>query len=112
MKWPCLIVVPLLLTACGGKTERSMHAELDADFAKGEVLLACKESSSGTCHALFLVDTERKTVEAAAGASVSAAGIGEGAYYCVDVAPPDTAKCRPRALNSGKQIVRSSTVIR
>lgn len=116
MKWPgsmpVLILAPLLLAACGGKTERSLHAELDSDFAKGEVMLACKQSSSGKCHALFLVDTERKTIEVAAGAAASTTGINDGTYYCVDVAAPDPAKCRPRALNSGKQIVRSSTVIR
>jgi hypothetical protein len=112
MKWPCLILAAGLLAGCGGKTEKSMHAELDSDFAKGEVMLACKASSSGKCHALFLVDTERKTIEVAASATGSTAGINDGTYYCVDVSAPDPAKCRPRALASGKQIVRSSTVIK
>jgi hypothetical protein len=109
MKWTLLILVPLLLAACG-KTERRVGAELDANFAKGEVLLTCKVSTSGTCHALFLVDTQRVTLQAAAGSAASASGVGEGALYCVGVGAPDPAKCRPRPLVQGKQIVHSATV--
>ncbi len=110
MKWTGLILLPLLLLAgCGGKTERSIDVQLDADFAKSEVLLTCKASSSGSCKALFLIDTERKTASAAAGGTVGVS-VGEGAYYCVDVVEPDPAKCRPRPLVAGKQIVHASTV--
>ena len=104
-----LLAVPLLLAGCG-KTEREVHAELDADFAKGQVLLSCKSSSSGACHAMFLVDGELVTAQAATGATTGVNGISEGATYCVDVRAPDPTKCKPKPLVPGKQIVRSSTV--
>lgn len=109
MKWPCLILAPLLLVGCG-TTERRVDAELEADFAKGAVLLSCKVSSSGTCHALFLVDGQQVTVKAAQGASVGVDGVGEDTAYCVDVRAPEPPKCRPRPLVPGKQIVHSATV--
>ena len=110
MKRTCLILAPLLLAGCG-KVDRSIDAELDADFAKGQVLLSCRSASSGTCHALFLVDGERVTAQAAVGASSGVDGVGEGADYCVEVSAPDVTKCHPRPLAAGKQIVRKTTVI-
>lgn len=100
----------LLLAAGCGKVERSIHAELDADFASGRVLLACTASSSGTCYAVFLQDGQAITGQAAAGNTSEIEGVGEGADYCVAVSPPAPNQCHPRPLSPGKQIVRSSTV--
>lgn len=110
MKWICLtLAIPMLLGGCA-KTERSIVAQLDADFATGQVVLTCKSSTSGTCYAIFLADGELLKAEAAAGATASVAGVNEGTRYCVDVAAPDVTKCHPKPLARGEQIVRHSTV--
>lgn len=103
-----LLALPLLAAGCG-RTTRNVEAQLDADFATGQVVLSCKASSSGTCYAIFLGDDDMVTLDAAVGASAST-GINEGARYCLDASAPDPGKCHPKPLAQGKQIVRASTV--
>jgi hypothetical protein len=101
---------PLLLLGACTHTARNIDAELEADFTRGNVLLTCKASSSGTCYAIFVANGSVVNGKAAAGDAATIEGIGAAADYCVDVETPDPAKCRPRPLESGKQIVHKSTV--
>jgi hypothetical protein len=106
MRLACLTLALLPMLAACTPADRSVDAELDADFGKGEVLLDCKASGSGTCHALFRIDGEVVRGEAAAGAAATIGGLGEGADFCVGAEPPDPLKCHPRPLVKGKQIFR------
>ena len=111
MKWVVAIVAPMLLAGCGTtRTERNVDALLEANLAKGDVLFTCRASSSGTCHAVFLVDGNAVTAEAPAGSAVSASVAGVNVEYCVDVTAPDPSACHPKTLVDGQQIVRSSTI--
>lgn len=109
MKYVSALIAPLLLAGCD-TGPRSVEAELDADFAKGELLLSCKASSSGTCHAIFLSDGEKLDAQAPAGGSSSVSAVGEGTLYCVDAVAPNPARCRPQPLVAGKQIVRKALI--
>ena len=104
MRLACLILAALPALAACTLADRSVDAELDANFGRGEVLLSCRASGSGTCHAIFLVDGEIVRGEAAAGGSSLIGGVGDGAQYCVGAQLPDPSKCHPRALVAGKQI--------
>lgn len=109
MKWTALLIAaPLLLTACD-KAPSHVEAEVDADFAKGDVMLTCKVSSSGTCYAIFIGENGSVTAKAAAGQASGASGVTEGMDYCVEATEPDPSKCRPRPLAAGQQIVRRSS---
>jgi hypothetical protein len=110
MKSPLMLIAPALLLAGCGNAGKSVEAELDADFAKGEVLLSCKAASSGTCHAIFLHEGDTISAQAEAGTTASVTGVGEGADYCVDAVVPEPNRCHPRPLVPGKQIVRRSTI--
>ncbi len=111
MKWPVAMVVPMLLAGCSAdRTERNVDALIEANLAKGDVLFTCRASSSGACHAVFLVDGHAVTAEATAGSAASASVEGANVEYCVDVTAPDPASCHPKTLVDGQQIVRSSTV--
>jgi hypothetical protein len=111
MRPTCLaFAAPLLLLGACTHTARNIDAELEADFARGTVLLTCKASSSGTCYAIFLAGGAIVKGQAAAGGTATIEGIGAAADYCVDIETPDPAKCRPRPLEDGKQIVHKSTV--
>ncbi|MBO9713421.1 hypothetical protein [Sphingomonas sp.] len=110
MRWSVgLLAAGLLLSGCG-KPDRSIDAEIDADFAKGELLLSCRTSGSGTCHAVFLADGQAFRAQASAGGTASVSSVGEGTDYCVEASVPDPARCKPTPLVQGKQIVRRLTV--
>lgn len=107
MRWLCLIPAALLLPLAGcDDGARNIDAELDADFTSGTVLLSCKQSSSGTCHAAIYTDTGLVSIEAAAGSTATGEGLTDEARYCVDVVTPQFTQCHPRPLAPGKQIVR------
>ncbi|MCW3836600.1 hypothetical protein ACFQ1E_09740 [Sphingomonas canadensis] len=103
--FPALALL-LMLPACQPAGEKTVEAVLDARLEGGTVTLQCRRSSSGSCHALFYTDRELLGAVAKAGESASAEGIGPGTRYCVDAEQPDPAKCRPRPLEEGEQIVR------
>jgi hypothetical protein len=109
MRLACLILTILPMLAACAPADRSVDAKLDANFGSGELVLSCRASASGTCYAIFLVDGEIVRGEAAAGASSSIGGVGEGAEYCVGAQLPDPSKCHPRALVQGTQIFHRST---
>jgi hypothetical protein len=100
----------LLLTGCGGMQERKVDAVLAADLARGEVLIRCRESSSDSCHALFVTEAHLVTAQAKVGESASASGLGPETRYCVDAVAPNPAKCRLRSLANGEQIVRNTSL--
>lgn len=106
---PLVLVLPL--AACS-ETPRNLDAQLDADFATGKVRITCKYSSSGRCFALFLTAEGQMKGEAFAGSNATVEGVGDGSRYCVDVSQPDPAKCRPKPLSPGKQIVHVEQVRR
>lgn len=106
----CLVLALLLPLAACGETQRNLDAELDADFATGKVRVTCRYSSSGRCFALFMTIDGQVKGEAFAGSNVKVEGIGDGSRYCVDVRQPDPARCHPKPLGPGKQIVHVEQV--
>lgn len=108
---PCAagLALAVLLAACGA-APRTLSATIDARLEAGEALVTCRQSSSGTCHALFITQTALVRVEAKQGETGSAEGLTPATRYCVDVRAPEPGKCRRRMLEEGAQIVRVSAV--
>lgn len=99
----------LLLAGCGG-AERKADALIEADLARGEALIKCRESSSGVCHAVFVTDAQLVRAEVKKGEGGSASGLGAETRYCVDAVAPDPGKCRLSTLLNGEQIVRNASL--
>lgn len=112
MRWMALAFGTALTIGGCEQPPRNLDAELDVNFTTGELLLSCRTSSSGTCYAVILDENRRMTVQAAAGATSSLGDVTDGMDYCVDVDTPDPARCHPRPLVSGKQIVHAAKVRR
>ncbi len=110
MKPATAVVAFLLLAGCSGKEERVVHAVIEAKLDAGSAMVTCRESSSGTCHALFVTQVALVTAEVKQGETSGVEGIDTGTRYCVDVRAPEPAKCRLKPLADGEQIVRSATI--
>ena len=104
MRWT-IVGAALLATGCGAKTDSSISAMLETDFQKGTVTMTCRESSSGTCHALFAFKGDVKRLEVAKGSAATATDIVDFTRYCIDVAAPQDG-CKLAPLAEGRQIVR------
>jgi hypothetical protein len=108
MRWTVLAaMVPgaLLVAGCGNSGGHSLHATLDADKEAGTVTMMCTESSSGTCHGLFVDGTNIARISAAVGTSAGTSGITDDTRFCLDTAEP-TDGCKLKPLAQGEQIVR------
>lgn len=106
-----MLLALVALAACAPAAKRSVSVVIDADFATGKVKLTCRDSSSGTCHALFTDEGggEPLRLSAAKGASAEANGLGEGAQFCIGETAPANG-CRLMPLRDGAQILRNSVV--
>jgi len=111
MKKTMLVALALLAGCSAGKTEKqSVNLILTADFANGNLVLNCRDSSSGTCHVLVAGSKEPVRLSAAKGATAEAAsGAGEGARFCAGATEPQNG-CRLNILRDGEQIYRASEV--
>lgn len=104
MRW-MVAGLALLVAGCGEKVDQSISVMLDTDFQKGTVTMTCRESSSGTCHALFLFKDDEVRIEAAKGSAATATGIVDFSRYCVGVSAPANG-CDLKPLTEGQQIIR------
>jgi hypothetical protein len=104
MRW-VVIGMALRAAGCGEKVDKNISAMLETDFQKGTVIMTCRESSSGTCYALFTFKDDVVRIEAAKGTATTATGITDFSRYCLDVAPPKDG-CELKPLTEGQQIVR------
>lgn len=95
----------LLVAGCGEKVDKNISAMLETDFQKGTVTMTCRESSSGTCHALFVFKDDVIRLDAAQGSAATATGIVDFSRYCLDVSAPADG-CELKPLVEGQQIVR------
>lgn len=105
-----IAVAAALLAGCAGSEARKVDAVLEAKLEPGEVLITCRESSSGTCHALFVTEATQIEAQVKQGETGSASGLSPTTRYCIDVQAPDANACRPRDLANGQTIVRYSKV--
>lgn len=104
MRW-MVAGLALLVAGCGEKVDSEVAAILEADLQKGTVTMTCRSSSSGTCHALFVLKDDVIRIDAAAGSVATATGINDLFRYCLgSEAPGDGCNLRPVA--EGQQIVR------
>ena len=105
MRWT-MVGLALLIAGCGEKVDKTLSVMLETDFQKGTVIMTCRESSSGTCHALFVFKDDVVRIEAAKGSVATATGIVDFSRYCLDVAPPRDG-CELKPLTEGQQIIRN-----
>ena len=111
MKRLAILALAAILPGCGGTVvaATSVDAMIDADFTTGALVLTCRASSSGACHAVLLTDGQRDDLKADIGGTANATGLGDRTTYCVGAAAPDPATCKPRPLADGQQIIRISS---
>lgn len=105
-----LAALPLLLAGCGERT-RLVDAVITADLEAGEATVACRDSSSGACHLLFVTEVTTIPAEAKKGETASVEGLSSFTRYCIGDSAPRPADCKPQQLRNGEQIVRSSSTI-
>jgi hypothetical protein len=101
----------LAMTGCSGtmvQEEHKLNAIITADFSSGDLSLACRESSSGTCHMLLTGKDGPVRISASAGASENASNIAPGTQFCIGDTPPAD-RCQLQALRGGEQIFRMQT---
>ncbi len=112
MKRTAILATALLLAACGGKTvSHSISAVIEADPEAGNALLTCRESSSSSCHVLFVTGKQLARVEAKVGATATAGGLTPDTQFCLQENAPQNG-CRLQPLVKGEQIVRSQATYR
>lgn len=103
----------LLVAGCSTATtteKQSVSLVLDADFTTGTLLLTCRDSSTGSCHALVAGSGEPVRLSAEKGKTAeSATGAAEGARFCAGAAEPQNG-CSLTPLRDGEQIYRASRV--
>ena len=87
MRW-MIAGVALLVAGCAETVDSEVAAILDADLQKGTVMLTCRTSSTGTCHALFALGNDVIRIEAAQGNAATATGITDLHRYCVGATAP------------------------
>ena len=106
------IVLPLLaaLTACGDGPQ-AVSAEVTVEPNSALLELACKASTTGSCHAVVFGATTAFG-SAKVGEKTSIEGVIPGARFCVSATEPDPAKCHRREIGEGTQIVREEKVAR
>ncbi len=96
----------LALAGCGGRSEtRSLSLVLDSDLAAGKATLTCRQSSSGTCHVLFVTGDKTLRLSAAAGSKAEINGVSADTQLCTGDSAPANG-CRLTPLRDGEQIVR------
>lgn len=100
------LALALLLGGCAELGERKVDAMIEAKLEAGEALITCRESSSGTCHVVFVTEATRITAQAKQGETGSASGLSPTTRYCVDAAAPNPDGCRLKPLREGQQIAR------
>lgn len=101
-----LTALALTLAACGKSERSAVSLEVNGDIANESATITCKESTTGTCHILFKTGETTKRASAAAGASMTVAGLPAGTSFCGGYTPPELASCKPIVLLSGHQVVR------
>ena len=104
MRW-MIVAAALLAAGCGEKVDSNIAVLLDTDLQKGTVTMTCRESSSGTCHALFAFRDDVIRLEAAQGSTATATNITEFSRYCVGPTAPGDG-CELKKLTEGEQIIR------
>ncbi|MDG2534676.1 hypothetical protein P6144_13520 [Sphingomonas sp. HITSZ_GF] len=106
-----MLAALVLLAGCSAKTEkREVSLVLEADFASGKLMLTCRESSSGSCHALVAGSGEPVRLTAAKGATAeSQRGAADGARFCAGASEPQNG-CRLTELRDGENIFRASEI--
>lgn len=104
MRW-IIVGAALLATGCGETVDSSVSVLLDTDLQKGTVTMTCRESSSGTCYALFAFKDDVVRIEAAQGAVATASNINDLSRYCVGATAPGDG-CDLKPLAEGQAIVR------
>ena len=105
MRW-MVIGAALLVAGRGPKVDRNISVMFETDFQKGTVTLTCRDSSSGTCYALFVFKDDVKRLEVPKGSAATATEIVDFTRYCVgDTAPADGCDLKP--LTEGQQIIRN-----
>ncbi|MCW3846192.1 hypothetical protein OF829_03005 [Sphingomonas sp. LB-2] len=104
MRWT-VVGLALLVAGCGEKVDSDISAMLETDFQKGTVTMTCRESSTGSCHALFVFKDDVKRLEVAKGSAATATDIVDFTRYCLDVSAPQNG-CKLAPLVEGQQIVR------
>lgn len=105
MRW-IIAGIALLLAGCGEKVDSEVAAILDADLQKGTVTLTCRTSSTGACHALFVLGDDVKRIDAPVNGAATATGITDFTRYCLGATAPGNG-CNLRPLVEGQQIVRN-----
>ncbi|MEI9926837.1 MAG: hypothetical protein WDN44_02945 [Sphingomonas sp.] len=104
------VMMAVLAAGCApGAAKHGVNAELEAHTAAGDVILTCRASSTGACHALFSTDDKTARIQAPVGGTSAASGIGPDTQYCLDSSPPQDG-CRLVALREGEQIVRTESL--
>ena len=98
----------LLAAGCAAKGDQSLSVMLETDLQKGTVTMTCRESSSGTCYALFAFKDDVKRLEVAKGSTASVTEIVDFTRYCVGTTAPGDG-CELKPLADGQQIIRSHT---
>lgn len=96
----------LLVAGCGPKVDHSISVMLETDFQKGTVTMTCRDSSSGTCYALFAFKDDVKRLEVAKGSAATATEITDFTRYCVGASAPGNG-CELKPLTEGQQIIRN-----
>jgi len=105
MRW-MIAGLALLAAGCTGKVDHSISVMLETDFQKGTVTMTCRESTSGTCHALFVFKDDAKRLEAAQGSAATVTGIVDFTRYCLGTSAPGNG-CDLKPLAEGQQIIRN-----
>lgn len=100
------LLASCLVAGCTEKVDRNLSVMFETDFQKGTVTMTCRESSSGTCYALFVFKDDVKRLEVAQGSAATATDIVDFTRYCVGVTAPANG-CDLKPLSEGQQIIRN-----
>lgn len=98
------------LTGCNSHQETAqIKFVVTPDIAAGTVTVACKQSSSDTCHIAFTENMEPLEAAVKVGDSFAFHGNLSNTLYCAEISKPTLSKCGKVSIGLKRQTVTKST---